>query len=156
MSAIFGERLRFGQPDGPDIELIVTGDEFYARHETLDGYTAVYDSDRRLYCYAVLVHGTLVSSGIPVTSPPPAGLRRHLKESDAVQNQRFIARHDRMRFPARRDVAREAELTFGPSQGLLEGRRLNLGSVRGLTILVEFQDVTTTITKADVEEMLNG
>jgi len=156
MSAIFGEILRFGQPDGPDVQLIVTGDEFHARHETLDGYTAVYDSDRRLFCYAVLVHGTLISSGIPVTSPPPAGLRRHLKESGAVQNQRFIVRHDRLRFPARRDVAREAELTFGPSQGLLEGRRLNLGSVRGLTILVEFQDVTTTITKADVEEMLNG
>ena len=57
MSAIFGEILRFGQPDGPDIQLIVTGDELHARYETLDGYIAVYDSDRRLFCYAVLVHG---------------------------------------------------------------------------------------------------
>src|SRR5262245_21524230 len=102
MSAIFGETLRFGQPYGPDILLIVTGDEFHSRHETLDGYTAVYDSDRRLYCYAYLVSGTLISSGIPVTAPPPAGLRRHLKESDSAQNQRFSARHRRLRLSARR------------------------------------------------------
>lgn len=156
MSAIFGEILRFGQPGGPDIKLVVTGDEFHARHETLDGFTVVFDSDRRQFCYAMLVRGALLSSGVPVSDPPPAGLRRHLRESTTVANQRFMGRHRRLRQSARSTVAREAELTFGPSQGLLEGRRLSLGSVRGLTILVEFQDVRTPITKADVEELLNG
>jgi hypothetical protein len=33
---------------------------------------------------------------------------------------------------------------------------VSTGVVRGLTVLVEFQDVTTTITKQDVEEMLNA
>jgi M6 family metalloprotease-like protein len=46
--------------------------------------------------------------------------------------------------------------TFGPNRGLLNGRQLSLGQVRGLTILVNFQDVTTSITAADVEEMVNG
>jgi len=46
--------------------------------------------------------------------------------------------------------------TLGPSNGLLEGRRVNTGQVRGLTILVEFQDVTSTVTKNDVSEMLNA
>ena len=46
--------------------------------------------------------------------------------------------------------------TFGPNQGLLEGRVLAQGTVKGLTILVNFQDVTSTITRADVEAMLNG
>ena len=32
--------------------------------------------------------------------------------------------------------------TFGPNQGLLEGRVLSIGAVKGLTILVNFQDVT--------------
>ena len=32
MSAIFGETLTFGQANGPDIRLRVTGDEFYARY----------------------------------------------------------------------------------------------------------------------------
>ena len=45
--------------------------------------------------------------------------------------------------------------TLGPNQGLLAGRQLSIGVRRGLTILVNFQDVTTT-TAADVEEMCNG
>ncbi len=53
MSAIFGEQLSFPQENGKEVELIVSGDEFYARHETLDGYTAVYDDpDVGKFCYA--------------------------------------------------------------------------------------------------------
>jgi hypothetical protein len=43
MSAVFGETLRFGQPDGPDIQRVVTSDEFHSRQETLGGYPGVYD-----------------------------------------------------------------------------------------------------------------
>ncbi len=38
---------------------------------------------------------------------------------------------------------------------MLEGRQLSIGAVRGLTILVEFQVVTSTVSKDDVREMLN-
>ena len=51
---------------------------------------------------------------------------------------------------------REALLTFGPSGGLLPGRVLNNGSVRGLTILITFPDTPSTVTKADVTALLNG
>ena len=74
MSAIFGETLSFGQRNGPDIQLKVTGDEYYAIHETLDGYTAVNDSDRGQFCYATVTNGSFVSSGVPVTDAAPAGL----------------------------------------------------------------------------------
>lgn len=158
MSAIFGETLTFGQQNGPDIQLQVTGDEFYAVHETLDGYTAVSDSDRGQFCYAALTAGVFVSTGVPVTAPPPAGIARHLRESLAARHNRFEAR--RARSQPRRStttpVAHSAALSFGPSNGLLEGRRLSNGPVRGLTILVEFQDVQTTVTRADLDEMLNG
>jgi len=50
MSAVFGEILKFGQANDRDIQLKVTGDEFYATYETLDGYTAVSDSDRGFFC----------------------------------------------------------------------------------------------------------
>ncbi len=155
MSAIFGETLSFGQANGPDIRLRVTGDEFYATYETLDGYTAVSDTDRGFFCYGYLHNGVLVSSGVPVTSPPPAGTVRHLRETLAVRHGRFEARRQRIR-PAGARAGRSAALTFGPSQGLLEGRRLANGAVRGLTILVEFQDVRTTVTQADVSDMLNS
>ena len=42
------------------------------------------------------------------------------------------------------------------NEGLLEGRRLSSGDVRGLTILVEFTDVSTNVTASDVDELLNG
>ena len=155
MSAIFGEILTFGQAHGPDIRLRVTGDEFYAAYETVDGYTAVSDSDRGLFCYGYLHNGLLVSSGVAVTAPPPAGTVRHLREELAVRNRRFEARRQRSR-PRGMRASNSAALTFGPSQGLLEGRRLSSGTVRGLTILVEFQDVFTTVTQADVSDLLNA
>ena len=62
MSAVFGEILTFGQANDRDIQLEVTGDEFYATYWTL---TAVSDSDRGFLCYAALVNGVLVSSGAP-------------------------------------------------------------------------------------------
>ena len=46
-------------------------------------------------------------------------------------------------------------MTFGPSGGLLEGRRLSIGTVRGLTILVNFRDVVSTVGQADVSALLN-
>ncbi len=55
MSAIFAETIIFPQENGSDVELVVFGDEFYARYETKDGYTVVYDPDRGLYCYALLM-----------------------------------------------------------------------------------------------------
>jgi len=153
MSAIFGETLTFGQQHGPDVRLWVCGDEFYAVHETLDGYTAVRENGD--FCYAMLVNGQLVSSGAPVVGPAPAGVARHLRENPNVRSLRFEARRQRSR-PSRARMANEAALSFGPSQGLLEGRRLSSGQVRGLTLLVEFQDVRTTVTTADLDEMLNG
>lgn len=156
MSAIFGETLTFGQRSGPDIRLRVTGDEFYASYETLDGYTAVSDRDRGLFCYATLVNGALVSTGIPVTSPAPRQIARHLRETLAVRSRRFQSRHQRLRPQRAALPSNDVAFTFGPSNGLLEGRRLSSGAVRGLTVLVEFQDERTTVTKADLDALLNG
>jgi len=156
MSAIFGERLIFGQHNGPNIELRVFGDEFYARYETLQGYTVVYDLDRSHYCYAVLEDGRFVSSGAPVSKPVPYGLRRKLKETSGVHNEKFKQRYTAVRlqekpFGASSNVMR----TFGRSSGLLAGRQLPIGPVKGLTILVEFPDLQTTITADDVTALLN-
>lgn len=91
MTAIYGERLTFGQRNGPDVELVVFGDEFYARYESLEGYSVIYDDGRGLFCYAALVDGAFVSSGQPVSGPPPPGAVLHGKESDAVRTTRRAA-----------------------------------------------------------------
>jgi M6 family metalloprotease-like protein len=156
MSAIFGEILRFGQSKGPEISLKVFGDEYYARYEDMNGYSAVYDDELGVFCYARLSAGSFRSTGTPLSEHVPEGLVRHLQESQETIIARAKARKSRR--TAMAGGQREAEVvrTVGPNQGLLEGRVLSIGTVKGLTILVNFQDLASTVTRADVEEMLNG
>jgi len=156
MSAIFGEILTLGQQTGGDVELKVFGDEHYARYENLDGYTAVYDQDLGRYCYARLAADAFRSTGIPITQAPPAGVVRHLQEAPNVIKAKSESRRIRRTAMAGGVVEAAIVRTLGPNQGLLEGRVLSQGVVKGLTFLVNFQDVTSTVTKADVDEMLNG
>jgi M6 family metalloprotease-like protein len=155
MSAIFGERLMFAQRNGPEVRLLVHGDEFYARHETDDGYTAVYDAPRGQWCYAVLVGGAFTSSGKPVGAGAPPGVPRHLHEDSAVRRGRRAARRAVVRREPDPLGGSGASFVVGPSRGLLSGRQLSVGAVRGLTILVNFADVQSTVTQADVSSLLN-
>ena len=155
MSAIFGETLTFQQGNGTDIELVVFGDEFYARYETKAGYSVVFDPDRESFCYAAVVEGRFASSGTPVFKPAPWGLKKHLKESEAVRNAKFEQRFARMAAPETGGDPLRLR-TFGASQGLLPGRRVSQGNVLGLTLLVQFADVTTQVTREDVAAMLNS
>jgi len=156
MSAIFGEILRFGQKNGPEISLKVFGDEHYARYEDLNGFSAVYDEELGLFCYARLSAGSFRSTGVPLSDPAPADLVRHLQESQDTIVARAAAR--KLRRAAMSGSMREAEVvrTLGPNQGLLEGRVLSIGKVKGLTILVNFQDLVSTVTREQVDELLNG
>ena len=156
MSAIFGEVLAFGQARGPEIALRVFGDEHYARYEDTNGYSAIYDDELGLFCYAQMSAGSFRSTGKPLSDPPPAGLARHLQESQETIVARVQSR--KLRRAAMTGGRREEEVvrTVGPNQGLLEGRVLSIGTVTGLTILVNFSDLTSTVTPADVDAMLNG
>lgn len=99
MTAIHGERLTFGQRDGSEVQLLVFGTELYARYETADGYSAVYDDARGVFCYARLADGAFVSLGAPVTGPPPPGAVRHGQESEAVRQAKSAAAHAQ-KFPS--------------------------------------------------------
>ena len=44
MSAIFGETLVIDQENGPPIELVVWGDEFYVRYETKDAFGETFET----------------------------------------------------------------------------------------------------------------
>jgi hypothetical protein len=85
MSAIFGELLTFSQENGPDVQLNVYGDEFYARYETVEGYTVIYDKEIGGFVYAILKDGRFGSSGVGLDQSPPEGVPSHLEESGAVR-----------------------------------------------------------------------
>jgi hypothetical protein len=103
MSAIFGETLSFPQDNGPDVELVVFGDEFYSRRETKDGYTVIYDENLGQYSYADLHEGQFISSGIPISESPPQGLQAHLEEAEPVQRDKFARRYTQLR-PSENDI----------------------------------------------------
>jgi hypothetical protein len=88
MGALYGQRVTVGQAQGPDVELVVYGDEFYARYETPDGFPVVYDAERGQFSYARLDEGRFVSTGVPATAPPPTGLVRHAQEDPAVRQEK--------------------------------------------------------------------
>lgn len=156
MSAIFGEILLIQQQHGTELELLVWGDEFYVRYETRDGFTVCYHQSAGIYCYAEIQQGQLVSTGTPATKRPPFGIRRHLQESAEVQQARFDARYIELR-PAGQLISRDNNImrTIGPNNGLLNGRRISTGDVIGLTILVEFSDITATVDADEVDALLN-
>ncbi|MGI5400745.1 M6 family metalloprotease domain-containing protein [Streptomyces sp. CA-135486] len=161
MSAIFGENLTFTQEDGGDVELVVFGDDKYARYETMDGYSVVYDKEQDGYCYAGLNgSGTeryFTSTGVRIADGPPEGLPRHLREGQKYRRKQVTDRFATMIPPEDRAAfSPEAMLTFGPNQGLLPGDRVSEGDVQGLTILVTFPGTDTDVTPGDVDSMLNS
>jgi hypothetical protein len=95
MSAIFGELLAFSQEKGPEIKLRVYGDEFYARYETEDGYSVIYDAELGRFAYALLQKGRFVSSGIDLEKSPPPGTEPHLEESNEVRAAKAESRFSR-------------------------------------------------------------
>jgi hypothetical protein len=92
MARLNGETVTLKQEHGPDVDLRVFGDEFYARYETADGYTAVYDPARGLFCFANLESGELKSTGIAITASPPTGLAQGLKDAPAVRTAKASRR----------------------------------------------------------------
>jgi len=157
MSMRSGEQHTLVQENGPDVELRVFGDEFYSRYETLDGYTAIHDRELGLFCYAAVTQGEFVSTRTPVSETVPEGLPRHLQEAPRIVAEK-TSRAVAARSVPPQDLAtshHDGVLTFGPNKGLLTGRRVSSGDVRGLTILVEFQDLSLTVSAADVSAMLN-
>lgn len=161
MSGIFGDTLTFHQEEGGAVELVAFGDDKYARYETLDGYSVVYDPDRGAYCYAETDSAgpgrRFVSSGVPLSEPPPEGLPRHLREGQLYRRDVFKDRVLRT-IPEEEQAHLDPDtlLTFGPVKGLLPGDALTAGDVQGLTILVDFPDTATDVTVDDVSALLNS
>jgi M6 family metalloprotease-like protein len=157
VGAIFGESLNFLQADGSAVRLNVWGDERYARYETADGYSAIFDEARGAFCFATVSdYGHWVSSGVPVTQAPPVGLGKHLQENADVRRASVLARNRALLPTPTLPVGDQPVMAFGPSAGLLRGRRISAGSVRGLTILVNFANLSSTVTQPDVSAMLNN
>jgi hypothetical protein len=92
MTGVFGKKVAIGQENGPDVDLVVFGDEHYARYETPDGYSAIYDPKLGLFSYAIVRNGQFESSGVPITNDPPPRAQKHAEEAPEVRLAKVAAK----------------------------------------------------------------
>lgn len=151
MSGIYGEILQFPQGDDKTIRLKVFGTEHYSRFENLDGFTVMFNEDTGLYCYALRDGNYLKPSTVPAEDPAPEGLKRHLQETPKAINAKL---EHHAAHKSSRDHS-HTHFSLGANKALLPGRVLSKGDILGLTIIVEFADVSTTVTQQEVDDMLN-
>lgn len=156
-----GDVFSLLQPDGSRVDVMVYGDEFYQRVESLDGFTLVRDPETGWICYAKVASDAeeFVSTGIVYPGTPVADW----EDSANKENIRKLQRHLRLKRAAvRRKVqARRAELTadgephLKSEPGELMAAESLTGPIVGLTIPIQFPDVTGTITPAEIEDFCN-
>lgn len=113
------------QPDGTTVECYLRGDENFSYYETLDGHIALRGDDG-LVSYATLSGGRLAPSGLSIARPAAAPLRADSPAVRAALDDSF-----RQGAKARQRIA----------PGEINNKFKTTGTVPGIIILVEFQDV---------------
>jgi M6 family metalloprotease-like protein/MYXO-CTERM domain-containing protein len=160
-----GEHVYLTQPDGAQVEVVVWGDEFYARAETPNGYTLILDPATGYICYALATgDGDLVSSGVVYDEVlGDAELLALGIEKGVTLSQ------------ARRDaIATATRNRLAPNQGKIKptsvsASTINIssviapiaepvptGTITGLVVLVDFPDRKYTISSSEVDNAFNG
>jgi M6 family metalloprotease-like protein len=159
-----GEAIEYQQPHGKKLSLRVFGDEYYARTETLEGHTVIFNHADGCYYYAQRSADgqSLESTGIKADQAAPAGKPK--RQAIAAAAARKIAQANRAKFDSdraqrweRRIKAvrkmRDIEAGIAPVAGdggaaaaaeaQVQAAPVNGGKV-GLTVLVQFPDDANT------------
>lgn len=160
-----GEEFTLYNPDGSEIRVRGWGDQFFAVFETLDGYTVVQDPESGFFHYAELSEDkdTLVPSGVRVGEKPPRELPlpQHIRVArDAARTQARAAEDAtgvEPRWKERRQ--RRKDLQAGPEAAEdddAEGPLAQtVGSYVGLCLLIQFPDVSGTISQQEITNYCN-
>ncbi len=156
----------FKNPDGTEVSVHGWGDEHFARFETADGFTVVQDPVSGFFHYGKLSEDQLEmqSSGARVGTVDPRSLgfaphlRVHPQQVRALSMAAREALGPKRRWEIRRDL-RRSELqqrmlmTGGPEPAPPQHTRT--GSYVGLCLLIQFPDVSGSITQKEVTDFCN-
>lgn len=122
------------QPDGTKIEAYVRGDEWFSYYETLDGKVLMPAADGALKYAELDASGNVVAGDVAAGAPAARGVReaRAAKAADtAALRAALVSQAER----ARRAAAQP---------GAIKVKFPTTGTVRGLIILAQYQDVKFT------------
>jgi len=168
-----GETYTHKLPDGKILELVITGSDLYAITQTKTGYTLVFDSQQQQYFYATKsTNGTeLISSGIIFDGqiePDDFAIEKNiqldrkskLKTIDNNRAKKLAQQLDDLpadiksrsmikSFDEDKDEDEDnTSLQFMSADNMI-------GTVNGLTILIDFSDEVGTISKEQVDNYLH-
>ncbi len=166
--AYAGKEFNFYNPDGSQIRVRGWGNQFAAVFETLDGYTVVQDPVSGFYHYATSSAdgNNLVATGIPVSAaaaPETLALPRGVRPSNrpfpiAASEPGSILTVQRQ-WEVRREMKRMQFRSLAAATGVIpEGAPPPAGTTGnyvGLCLLVQFPDVSATITQQQVDDFCN-
>ena len=173
LAAPFDKAFAFIQPDGTAIQVHGWGDEFHADFETLDGYAVLFDQTAQAYVYASLSPDglLLVSSGLVVGSADPLskGLAKHLRADPKTTKAEALKRFKRwddvtrnsFRWRAKKSAFNAGLSTMSLSSSdspvvLSPPSFTTTGTKVGLTLLIDFDDDTNTVPRAEIINFCNG
>lgn len=134
--------VRFKQPDGTTLYIVLHGDEAFHYYSTLDGVPVIKDGDG--YCYAVLSNENLLVSSGCVAHNEGA---RNIEEQAIIAANRFSGMEEDMQEIA---YQRAAQYTYSRAT-----TNKFVGEMNVPVLLVEYADVKFSYTKEQISEILN-
>ena len=159
------EQFTFTNPDGSTVEVIGSGNQFFAHFETVEGYTVVKDPQSGFYTYATTSddknHLLPIDNAIVgQVDPKSLELQKHLRVSPSAAKNIAIAsdlaQTVEPRWKQRREEKKNIEMI--KSDAGLRSQPMSaptVGNYIGLCILIEFPDVPQTINRQEVIDFCN-
>lgn len=158
-----GEEFTFFNPDGSEIKVRGWGNQFSAVFETMDGYTVTKDPKSGFFQYAKLSEdkNELVPTGsrIDQVEGETVSIAKHIRvRRESARTQALMAQSSmgaQLRWEQRWQERRATRLARGvgpEAAGALAG---TVGSYVGLCVLIQFPDVSGTITTQQVGDYCN-
>ncbi len=141
------------QPDGKNVSVLYFGDEFFVTMESPDGYTLIENSDGWL-TYAML--NADKSAYIPtdniysgVSASRSVG-ERHLRINPTAMRAKVEAGRKALGVP----TLNQSRANFRARKPL-PAIRNGVDTIIGLTVLIDFPDEKSTLTKGQIEDFVN-
>jgi M6 family metalloprotease-like protein len=159
----YGEEFIFTQPDGTEFQVRGWGDQFNARFETLDGLPAVQNTSTGFYEQttfsengdAIHLTGTRAEARNPDPIPlspnnrAAAKVRAQLSSGLPRGTTRWEERRHQSKIALRNAMVTADGVAPAPPQ------RKTIGNYVGLCLLIQFPDVSGTITREEVKAFCN-
>lgn len=159
------EKFTFTNPDGSTVEVIGTGNQFFAHFETADGYTVVKDPQSGYYSYATRSDhdGSLSpvdNAIVGQADPKELDLKKHVRVSSdvarTIANASDLAQAVEPRWKQRREEKKNLQRSSLSSDMKSEPMSApTVGNYVGLCILIDFPDVPHTIARQEVVDFCN-